>query len=132
MARMKHESRRGISLVEGAFMIPILMSLIFGAIEFGSMLHMRHTMLHAAREAARTLAVQGGTVADAEAVATELLPASEDINFEVAATRPGPDDPERDVRVEISVPFAEASLGDMFGLFGDDRMSVEITMRSEQ
>lgn len=132
MARMKHRSRRGVSIVESAFMIPILMSLIFGAIEFGSVLHMRHTMLHAAREAARTLAVQGGSVSDAVTVAQTLLPHSDELNFEVTASQPSPNDILRDVEVSISVPFAEASLGDMFGLFGEDRMSVRITMRSEQ
>ena len=132
MARMKHRSRRGVSIVESAFMIPILMSLIFGAIEFGSVLHMRHTMLHAAREAARTLAVQGGTVSQAVSVAETLLPESEELHFEIAATEPNGEDILRDVEVEISLPLKEASLGDMFGIFGEDDMTVRITMRSEQ
>jgi Flp pilus assembly protein TadG len=132
MARMKQQSRRGVTIVESAFMIPILMLLIFGAIEFGSILHMRHTMLHAAREAARTLAIEGGTVTAAETVAKDLLPESTELNFLVEATAPAPDALNRDVRVNISVPLAEAALGDIFGMFGDSRMGVEIVMRSEQ
>ncbi len=132
MARLKkYKSRRGISVVESAFMIPILLSLIFGAIEAGMMLHMRQNMLAAAREGARTLAVQGGTPADAEQAALNLLPGG-NLDFDVIATQPGPDDPNRDVVVEVSIPFAQASLGDMFGLYGDNRMSVSVTMRSEQ
>lgn len=131
MARMKWKSRRGVSIVESAFMIPILMSLIFGAIEFGMMLHMRHTMLVAAREAARELAVTGGSIAQAQQTAIDMLPGGE-LDFDVVASQPAPDDLNRDVNVEISVPFADAALGDMFGIFGEDRLSVQVTMRSEQ
>jgi len=124
--------RRGVSLVESAFMIPILMSLIFGSIEFGSVLHMRHTMLHAAREAARSLAVQGGSPALAISLAETILPDSEDLDFEIIATQPALYSQQRKVEVEISLPFKQASLGDMFGIFGDDDMTVRVSMRSEQ
>jgi hypothetical protein len=125
-------SRRGVSIVESAFMIPILMSLIFGSIEFGSILHMRHTMLHAAREAARTLAVENGTISQAVSVAETVLPDSDDLDFEVSASQPHPDDFMRDVEVEIKLPLKQASLGDVFGMFGEDYMTVRVTMRSEQ
>ena len=128
----KRATRRGVSVLEGAFMIPILMSLVFGAIEFGSMLHIRHTMLHAAREAARTVAVEDGTVADAQFVANDLLPSSDSLNFDVAVTAPAIDSLDRDVRVQISIPFAEAALGDFFGIFGSNVLRVEAVMRSEQ
>jgi hypothetical protein len=131
--RTDYESRRGVSLIESAFIIPIMMSLIFGAIEFGTLLHMRHTMLHAAREGARALAVQGATTGQAVADVQALLPGDPaDFDFEVTATAPAPDSLDRDVVVEVSLPYADASLGDMFGLFGDDRMVVSVTMRSEQ
>lgn len=131
MARVKHKVRRGVSLVESAFVVPIMMSLIFGAIEFGTLLHMRHTMLHAAREGARSLAVRGMSTAQAIADVQELLP-GDDLDFEVTMRTPEPGSLDRDVEVEISLPYEQASLGDMFGLFGDDRMVVQVTMRSEQ
>jgi len=135
MARMKpksHHSRRGVTIVESAFMVPILMSLIFGAIEFGSVLHMRHTMLHAAREAARSLAIQGSSAQQAITLAESLLPNSEDLRFDVMATEPSPDAAQRKVEVVISLPLTDASLGDMFGVFGDNDMTVRVSMRSEQ
>tara|TARA_Y100001933_G_scaffold105392_1_gene105933 strand:- start:204 stop:602 length:399 start_codon:yes stop_codon:yes gene_type:complete len=132
MARMKKQhARRGISIVEGAFMIPILIMLIFGAIEFGSLLHMRHTMLHAAREAARTMAVEDGTAAQAIAVANNILP-SGNLDFDVDAQLLQADQFAQDVQVQISVPMTQAALGDMFGFFGTRAMSVQVTMRSEQ
>lgn len=123
--------RRGVSLVEGAFLIPIMLMLIFGSIEFGTVLHMRQTMVSAAREAARTLAVQGGSIAQAEAAALNRLPEGDDFTFDITATKPGPNDPNRDVVVQISLPIEEASLGNMFGFFGENAMSVSVTMRSE-
>lgn len=132
-ARSKWEARRGSSLVEAAFVIPIMLSLIFGAIEFGTLLHMRHTMLYAAREGARSLAVQGLTDSQAISDVYTLLPGDpDDFDFEVTAFSPTPEAIDRDCVVEVSVPYTDASLGDMFGLFGDGRMVVSVTMRSEQ
>jgi hypothetical protein len=131
MARMKWKSRRGISIVESAFMLPIMLMLVFGAIEFGTLLHLRHTMLHAAREAARAVAVQGLTANAGIQIAQDLLP-GEDFDYRVTATAPLPEDIDRDVVIEISVPLSEASLGDMFGFYGNSRMTVSVTMRSEQ
>lgn len=123
---------RGVSLVEGAFLIPMMLMMIFGSIEFGTVLHMRHTMSTAAREAARTLAVQGGSIGDAEDAALALLPHSDNFHFEINATAPGPDDPDRSVVVEITLPAEDASLGNMFGFFDDDdALTVRVTMRSE-
>lgn len=132
-ARKTWEGRRGASLIEAAFVVPIMLSLIFGAIEFGTLLHMRHTMLHAAREGARALAVQGMSTSQAVSDVYELLPGDpDDFDFEVTASAPDPDALDRDCVVEVTVPYTDASLGDMFGLFGDDRMKVRVTMRSEQ
>lgn len=131
MARMKWKSRRGISIVESALMIPIMLMLIFGAVEFGSILHVRHTMLHAAREAARAVAVQGITANAGTQIARDLLP-GEDFDYRISTIAPLPDDINRDVIVEISIPLGEASLGDMFGFYGNSRMSVRVIMRSEQ
>ena len=123
--------RRGLAAVEAALMIPLLVTMVFGSIEFGMLLHTRHTMLHAAREAARVLAVQGGTVAQAEAAAHDALPGGE-LDFDVEVTPPGPDDFDRDVVVEVSLPMADAG-GNILGMMDDnERMQVRVTMRSEQ
>lgn len=126
-----HIHRRGISAVESALMIPLLVTMVFGSIEFGMLLHTRHTMLHAAREAARVLAVQGGTVAQAEAAAHDALPGGE-LDFDVDVTPPGPHEFDRDVVVEVSLPMADAG-GNILGMMDDnERMKVRVTMRSEQ
>jgi Flp pilus assembly protein TadG len=53
-------------MVEFALVVPILVLLLFGIIEFTRAYNAKTTMTHAAREGARTLALRG-SVADAQA-----------------------------------------------------------------
>ena len=48
---------RGQALVEFALLVPVLLLLIFGAIEFGRVFHATHVITSAAREGARAAAV---------------------------------------------------------------------------
>ena len=50
---------RGSTLVEFAFLIPILFALVFGIIDFGRMLYSYHFVSNAAREATRWASVRG-------------------------------------------------------------------------
>ncbi|MCP8969322.1 TadE/TadG family type IV pilus assembly protein [Ectobacillus ponti] len=63
---MKKES--GQSLVEFALVLPVLVLLIFGIIDFGRVLHTYLTLDHAGREAARAASI-GKTDADVKSVA---------------------------------------------------------------
>ena len=51
------KSEKGQALVEMAFMLPILLMLLFGITDFGRLFHVYLTLDHAGREAARTAAV---------------------------------------------------------------------------
>jgi len=133
MARaLKRNSRSGSTIVESAMMIPLLMMTIFGAIEFGNVFYMRHSMTQAAREATRTLAVEGGTPAMAEAVARDMLPGGDTLAYEITMTTPPPESFGGQARVEISLPATQAAFGDFFGLFEGQSITVSSTMRSEQ
>src|SRR5437867_13112255 len=48
---------RGAEILEAALVLPIVLSLIFGMVEFAYYFHVQHTVQAAAREAARTAAV---------------------------------------------------------------------------
>ena len=50
-------SRRGQTLIEFAMILPILMMLIFGVIEFGRYLYLKNSVTNAAREGARKAVV---------------------------------------------------------------------------
>lgn len=51
---------RGAALVEFAMILPILILLIFGVIEFGRGYHTKSTLTHAARESVRVAALDSG------------------------------------------------------------------------
>jgi Flp pilus assembly protein TadG len=51
---------RGAALVEFAMILPILILLVFGVIEFGRGYHTKSTLTHAARESVRVAALDSG------------------------------------------------------------------------
>ena len=60
---MKETSDRGSVAVEFALVLPILATLLIGVIEFGNAYGAQLAVTNAAREAARTMAVQNSTTA---------------------------------------------------------------------
>ena len=83
-------------------------------------------MYQAAREAARTMAVQEATPAEAEAKANDLL-APFNISFTVEASTQS-----SDAVVSISVDKNEAAMGDPLRIFDDDDLTATVTMKIEQ
>ncbi|MFO0982159.1 MAG: TadE family protein [Planctomycetota bacterium] len=120
--------RRGIAAVEMAILSPLLILFLFGIIEVGAVFFVRHNMFHAAREAARGLAVGSLSASDAEALALDRLA---DINatFDVSASDAGAGD---DVSVEITTTLDDAALGDVLGLFSSaSTLHARVAMRKE-
>jgi hypothetical protein len=125
-----HIERRGTAVVETAIVLPLLLILILGGVDFALQLHVVHTMTNAAREAARKLAVRGGTTAQATTTALDQLSG---IHATFAVTYPPPTTDPCDVVVRISVPRDEISLG-IYGLLGLSRggtIQVQAIMRKE-
>jgi Flp pilus assembly protein TadG len=60
MTQTLHSNERGAAAVEFALVLPLLMLLLFGIIEFGRAYNAKVTLTHAAREGARALAVDDG------------------------------------------------------------------------
>jgi Flp pilus assembly protein TadG len=68
---------RGAAAVEFALLLPVLLLLIFGLIDFGRALNAQITLTQAAREGARLAALgQSGVVSRTQAAATGLNPVS--------------------------------------------------------
>jgi Flp pilus assembly protein TadG len=57
--RVARDKKRGSTLVEFAFVLPLLKALVFGVIDFGRALYSYHFVSNAAREATRWASVRG-------------------------------------------------------------------------
>ena len=73
MIRRDHRSRKGATAVEMAIIAPILVMILFAITQFSSVFFTRHTLMLAAREGARQLAIEGASVAEAQESAEEYL-----------------------------------------------------------
>ena len=100
-------NRRGAAAVELALVMPILLTVVFGVIQYGMVIHTRHVMVYAAREAARSYAVGESDADEAETLALNRL-SDTPFSYTVAVTEPGSG--ESDVTVSISLPMAEAAI----------------------
>jgi Flp pilus assembly protein TadG len=124
---------RGAAAVEFALVLPLLIAMLFGIIQFGALFFLHNNMVNAAREAARKMAVgEATTNAQAQTIATTYL-ASWGLTFTPVATGAG-GATGTDVAVTITVPMKSASLIDLIGLFSPSSnplLSATVTMRKE-
>lgn len=73
-ARIRSGSEEGAAAVEFALVVPLLLTLLFGIIEFGTAYNAQILVTNAAREAARHLSVEdGATTGTARDRANEVL-----------------------------------------------------------
>lgn len=110
---------RGAVLVEAALIMPLIILLIFGLVEFSRAYNTKVTVTHAAREGVRELALHNDSAA-AEAVAinaaTTLDPASMTFTSGTCDVNGDP------VEFTISYPFHYS-----IPLFGDNTITLEST-----
>jgi len=69
--------RRGATLVEFAFVVPILFLLVFGLMEFSRMAMVYHVITNAAREGSRRGIVPGATASDVTTAVNDALAAGQ-------------------------------------------------------
>jgi Flp pilus assembly protein TadG len=110
-------SDRGAAAVEFALVLPLLLILIFGIIDFGRMLNAKITLTEAAREGARATALIGSDAgADRARSAAEGF-AINDPDIRSCPGSPGPDD---DAVVTVTYDFAFITpISLLFGAGGD-------------
>ncbi|MFW3384594.1 UNVERIFIED_CONTAM: TadE/TadG family type IV pilus assembly protein [Kocuria sp. CPCC 205274] len=88
----KQKSERGAVAVEFALVLPLLLTIIFAIIELGHAYNVQISVTHAAREAARTMAVEqvwSDAVTAAQTSSPSLDPASLALTPDPATCSPG-------------------------------------------
>lgn len=133
MLRRLVACRRGVVSVEAAFVLPVLITLVLGAMEFALLLFTYGAMQTAAREVARQLAVNYATPAEAAANVRGRLPGWSAAAAAVEVSQAFPSDPSRNVyTVQVTMPASEASPVNFFTrATGDWPLRTEVAMKQE-
>jgi hypothetical protein len=108
--------RRAAALIEFAVVAPLLLTLLFGIIEYGYVFMIRQTVVHAAREGCRIAVLQTTTEPYTEVTGrvAEIMSGTGITNYTVTMTHAVPGGSPMET-VEVSIPADEVSLvGFMF------------------
>jgi Flp pilus assembly protein TadG len=122
--------RDGAAAVEFAFILPILLLLFSGIVQFGSVMFLENHMTNVARETSRRVAVGELAQADAASSAQQAL-INWGVNYEVSVATVGAGGGNQDIAVAISLPMREAALIDLLGVFQSGNLTAVVTMRQE-
>ncbi len=126
-----HRDETGVAAVEFAIILPVLVLMLTGIIQFGMLFFVQNQMTNVARETSRRIVVGQLTTAAASQYARDSLVFS-GANFTVAVTEPDPANPnDKDITVDIRVPISQISLVDIAGLFQSGTLRASVTMRQE-
>ena len=131
---------RGMSVLETALVLPFLLALVLGMVEFGWALFVSHTLQGAARVGARAGIVAGGTDADILQSVGNTMSASgfqtSDYTVTItkangAATSATTADPGDEIMVRVKVDWDKAKPG--FSLYSAalNQLSAQTVMRKE-
>ena len=125
LVRSCWRSERGVAAIEFAIVVPFVLLVLAGIIQFGFVLFLQSHVADVARDTARRVAV--GEFEQAEAVQfaqNSLL--NWGVTYTVVVTLPDPD-----VVVQISLPMSQAALIDLLGVFQSGTLTATVTARGE-
>jgi Flp pilus assembly protein TadG len=97
--------RRGATLVEFAFVAPIVFAMFFASIEFSRANMLRHAIESAAYEGCRAVIIPGATAADAIASANATLSAASAVDATVTVDPATITKATKNVTVTVSLPL---------------------------
>ncbi len=125
----RNRKRRGTAVVEMAVVLPVLLTILFGIIEFGWTFMVYQSITNAAREACRIAVLEGSTDGDINTRVQKYMTLVGVDNYEVDITHSTSDDPTE--TIIIRVPYADVSL--LGGYFGptDFNIAGKASMRKE-
>lgn len=131
--RRKRKQRRGAAVVEFALIVPVMLVFTFGMIELTRISSVKESLTQASREGAR---VGVRPTADASDVTTRVNEELEIMGLTEASVTITPSvledaTPGDYIRVQITIPFSEASWIPSFFQFDSMDISAETVMRRE-
>jgi len=137
--RPRRTQRRGAAMVEMALVTPLLLTMLFGVIEFGWAFMVHETLTNAAREACRVAILQGSTQTDvetrfAQAIAPTGLTVTPGMLTVDYVDLDTPADGVADiVNVSVTVPYSEVSITGLTSFLNISRSSIgsSCSMRRE-
>lgn len=100
---MRRPGYRGQATVEMALVLPILLLVLMGIVEFGRLLHAQLQLQHAAREGVR-LGITGAHNADIEQRVREAAPTLDPARLSVLITPP-PDQRQRGASLTVTLDY---------------------------
>lgn len=125
----KRKCRRAVAAVELAIVTPVLLTMLFGIVEFGWVFTVRQALVTAAREGARTASLPGSTVAD---VQTRISDYTQPLGLTTATPQVDcGEDGKPTGTVRVSIPYANVTLvGSYFGSTSGN-LSATCSMKKE-
>jgi Flp pilus assembly protein TadG len=134
--RLRHnfdEHSSGSSAVEFALLLPVLVTIVFGIIEFGLIIFTLNTAESAARDATRQLATNRITASQAQSVVLQQLPRWVTAGTSVLVSQTAPSDPSNN-RFTTDVSFAAKSATPtnlLSWAYGSTTLHAKVSMQQE-
>ncbi|CAO4157174.1 TadE/TadG family type IV pilus assembly protein [Methylorubrum extorquens] len=125
--------QRGVISVEFALTVPLLVTLVFAAVEFGAILYTQAAAEAATNNVVRQLATNRITQAQAKEAVTPLLPVWARANVDVAVTASNPTKPESNLyTVATTIPMSQATpTGFLKSIYAGRNISAAVTQQQE-
>ena len=123
------KSIRGAAAVELAVVLPLLLTIVFGIIEFGWVFMVRETLVNSSREGCRVAVLQGSTEQDIRDQVSASMGPTGLSNYTIEINRASAGS--HNETVKVLIPYAEVSL--LGGYFGptDFNLAATTVMRKE-
>jgi Flp pilus assembly protein TadG len=127
----RKKSDRGTAAVEFALIVPVLLLIVFGIIDFGRALNAQISLTGAAREGVR-LAALGYSDAAIDARVAAAAPSLTGVTTTVVATCPAGAGPAEDAQVDVSYHFSFITpIGAIASFIGGSGLGAPIVLTAQ-